>query len=61
MYYKKWTNGELINELSKYSREARVLLKDADTNWTVPEFTVSEIDGQVWIVPCGYDKIRKED
>lgn len=60
---RKWTNGELIDELLKHPREARVFLEDADTSWTVPEFDVSmhETDNQVWIYPCGYDKIGKGD
>lgn len=58
---KKWTNGELIEELSKYPREARVKLEDADTNWEVPEFAVSlrEAENEVWFYPCGYDKIGR--
>lgn len=58
---KPWTVGELIDELAKYPRVARVKLEDADTNWEVPEFTVSfdDKDQELWIRPCGYDKIGK--
>lgn len=59
MSTREWTNGELIDELSKYPREAKVKLNDADTNWEVPEFAVSLTDNEVWFYPCGYDKIGR--
>lgn len=55
---KQWTNGELIDELSKYPRNAKVKLTDADTMWTVPEFSVYELDGEVWFDPCSYEKME---
>lgn len=59
---REWINSELIAELSKLPADAKVRLEDADTNWTIPKFTVSYANGEgeneIWFYPCDYGDMR---
>lgn len=58
MTEKAWTNRELIDELSKHPSDAKILINDADTYWTIPEFSIYLLDGIVWFDPCQYEKME---
>lgn len=58
---RRWTVAELIQHLETMPQDAKVTLIDADTNWLIDLFSVTECldDGEVTFFPCDYgDMIR---
>lgn len=41
--------------------DARVKIEDADTNWTIPKFTIryDAKDNELWLHPCGYSDMER--
>lgn len=56
MSNREYTVAELIAELQLAPSDAKVRLQDADTNWTIPVFTVGHdaSDNTFWFYPCDY-------
>lgn len=54
-----FTVSELIEELSKLPTNAKVLIEDPDTSWTIPKFAVSKDEENVWLLPCSYQEMEK--
>ena len=56
---KEWTVKELIETLSSMKAESKVVLLDADTDWIIDKFSLSEDENEVTFFPSDYSEMRK--
>jgi hypothetical protein len=57
---RKWTVSELITHLKTMPQDSSVTLLDADTDYIIELFSVSDCnDKEVTFFPCEYDEMRK--
>lgn len=56
--HREWTIAELASMLSDLPQDAKIKLRDADTNWTIYKFDIIFDDGVLWFDPSDYSEMK---